>query len=293
MHREQFGILVATLRKEQFDQQMRRWTQQTLGEMTGLGPRIIAEIEQGRRHPDPEIVARLADAFQFSAGERHEFFVAASGLDGTAPASDAGSPQDALDVVLRVMQQSTLPAFIHDDYGDLIATNGAVENLTHLSRKLFETSDRFASGRFSTMRVIFDPDLGYEPLLGSHWPGIALQQMQFFRRISLKHRATPHLIAILEELNRLASFRTLWIEAGRARAVAGSSVVSYEHPHPPSGQLLRYIGVPAAHRTVWGILYLATFIPQDASTHQLFTRLYQQTPANTERYADWPKPLTE
>lgn len=290
MDRKQFGMLVMSLRREQIDHQMRRWTQRTLGEKTGLGPRIIAEIEQGRRHPDPEIVVRLADAFQFNLGERHEFFMVASGVGDQALALDDGAPQDALDIVLRAMQQSTLPAFIHDDYGDLIATNGAIENLTHLSRQQFESSDRFASGRFSTMRAIFDPDLGYQRLLGGHWPGIALQQIRLFRRISLKHRATPHMIAILEELDRLASFRTYWGEAGRAGPAPDSSIVSYEHLHRTDSQLLRYIGVPAAYRTAWGILFLALFIPQDVGTHELFTRLYQQTPTSTERYADWPKP---
>ena len=49
----------------------------------------------------------------------------------------------------------------------------------------------------------------------------------------------------------------------------------------------------AAHRMPRDILYLATFVPQDASTHDLFTRLYQQDPESAERFADWPKPLTE
>lgn len=289
MYREQFGRLVVSLRQEQIDPQMRRWTQQTLGEITKLGARVIAEIEQGRRHPDPETVARLADAFQLSAGERHEFFVVASGLGEQAPISQADSPQDALDVVLRAMQQSTLPTFVHDDYGDLLAANATVVNLTDMSRQLFAASDRFSVGRFSTMRAIFDPALGYEQLLGSHWPGIALQQMQLFRRISLKHRAMLHMIATLEEINRLAPFRTFWIEAGLARPAPDSSIIRYEHPHRLSGQPLRYIGVAAAHRTVWGILYLATFVPQDFGTHALFTRLYE--PASAERYADWPKPL--
>ena len=292
MYRKQFGKLVAALRQEQIDEQMRRWTQETLGKSTGLGPRIIAAIEQGQRDPDPETVGKLAGAFQLSTAERHEFFMVASGVGEILPTSSTGSSQEALGVVLSAMQQSTLPAFVHDDYGDLIAANATVLNLTGLSRRVFESGDTFVAGRFSTMRAIFDPALGYEGLLGGRWSEVALQQMHFFRRISLKHRATPHLIATLGELNRVASFRRLWVDAGLVRPALDSNMIRYQHPHR-SGQIVRYLGVAAANRTPWGLLYLATFVPQDASTHDLFTRLYQQDSESTERFADWPKPLTE
>lgn len=187
MYRARFGQLVAALRREQLDANIRPWTQEMLGESTRLGPRIIAAIEQGKRDIDPEIVSLLANAFQLSPAERHEFFLVASGLVDDVPESASISPQQALDGVLSAMQQSTLPAFIHDDYGDLIAANAAVLSLTGLSRKVFERGDMFLAGRFSTMRAVFDPALGYEQLLGAHWTEVATQQLHFFRRISLKH----------------------------------------------------------------------------------------------------------
>lgn len=292
MYRARFGKLVAALRKEQLDTNMRPWTQQMLGETTRLGSRTIAAIEQGKRDLDPEIVSLLAKAFQLNPAERHEFFLVASGLADSAPVFDSISPQQALDEVFSAMQQSTLPTFIHDDYGDLIAANATVLNLTGLSRKVFERGDTFLAGRFSTMRAIFDPALGYEQLLGAHWSEVATQQLHFFRRISLKHRATSHLIATLDELNRQALFKKLWVHSVVARPTPDASMIRYEHPHD-SGQILRYLGMAAANRTPWGLLYLATFIPQDFCTHDLFIRLHQQDPDRAERFAEWPKPLLD
>lgn len=134
--------------------------------------------------------------------------------------------------------------------------------------------------------------MGYERLLGACWTEVATQQLRFFRRISLKHRATPHLIATLDELKRLASFRKLWVQTTLARPAADTNTIRYEHPHR-DGQILRYLGVAAANRTPWGLLYLATFVPQDLGTHDLFTRLHRQDPDHADRFTDWPKLPTQ
>ena len=61
---QSFGRVVAVLRAERRDEDGLAWTQERLGEATGLGVHIIQKIEQGKRAPDPDVMSRLSDALQ-------------------------------------------------------------------------------------------------------------------------------------------------------------------------------------------------------------------------------------
>jgi hypothetical protein len=170
------------------------------------------------------------------------------------------------------------------------AANTAVAQFAGLSRQALQADANWQHARFHTMRVICDPALGYAELLGDAWPPIAMRQMQIFRRISLKQRASPHLAARLKELQGLPAFRQLWEGATTAEDWPDSGFVEYVHPYPPTGQSMRYLGLPTQHLTPWGDLVLGLFVPLEAATAAVFADLVQENEA--VMLADWPKKPT-
>lgn len=284
---QSFGRVVAMLRADRRDENWLPWTQEQLGEATGLGVHIIGKIEQGKRAPDPATLAALADVLHLTAGERREFYALAAGEQQPATTTEVGAAGQERARLLDLLAHITLPAFLHDDFGDLVAANTAVTRFTGLSRQALEADANWRYACFHTMRVICDPALGYVELLGEAWPPIAMRQMQIFRRISLKQRASPYLAARLKELQSLPAFRRLWDEATTAEDWPDSSFVEYVHPYPPTGRSMRYLGLPTQHLTPWGDLVLALFVPLEAGTAAVFADLAQRNEAVV--LADWPK----
>lgn len=174
---QQFGRVVAALRKEHLDENWTPWSQGQLGEISGLGAEIIAKIEQGKRAPDSVLVAKLADALQLTVLERREFFALAAGVQQPIARPETGASDQALQNLLGLLGTIPLPAFLHDDYGDMIAANSAATRFAGMSRQEMEADERFRHIRYHTMRLIFDPALGYADLLGAAWPAIAMRQL--------------------------------------------------------------------------------------------------------------------
>ncbi len=227
---QSFGRVAAVLRAERRDEDGLPWTQERLGEATGLGVHIIRKVEQGKRAPDPDLVARLGVTLQLTLWEQRELAALALGDPPTSPPAELGAGERAWRRQLDVLASLSLPAFLYDDFGDLVAANTRATRLVGLSRETLEADASWVHARFHTMRVICDPALGYAELLGEAWPPIAMRQMQIFRRISLKQRASPYLAARLKELQRLPAFRHLWDEATAAEDWPDSGFVEYVHP---------------------------------------------------------------
>lgn len=288
---QQFGRVVAALRKEHLDENLTPWSQGRLGEITGLGAEIIAKVEQGKRAPDAVLVATLADALQLSVLERREFLTLAVGMPQQIPRSRAGASDQTLHKLLDLLSSIPLPAFFHDDYGDMIAANSAASRFSGTSRQAMAVDRRFSHIRYHTMRLIFDPSVGYIDLLGAAWPEIAARQLQLFRRISLRHRGSAHLSAILMELRQLPAFRRLWAEAPTTSARQDSGFIEYEHLQPDTGRSMHYLGLPTPHPTPWGELVLAVFVPLNADSTSVFAELSR--PNSASPFALWPKPLEE
>ncbi len=76
MKRKEFGELVAALRQDL------GWTQFQLAEYADLDEAVISQIERGvKKYFEPELLFQLANALQLTSLERHDFILAASGLD--------------------------------------------------------------------------------------------------------------------------------------------------------------------------------------------------------------------
>lgn len=180
------------------------------------------------------------------------------------------------------------PAFLYDDFGDLVAANTRATWLVGLSRETLEADASWVHARFHTMRVVCDPALGYASRLGAGWEQTALRQMLFFRRVSLKRRAESAMADQLRELRRLPQFRRLWDEAIQVRDWPEPGLIEYTHEHPVTGQPLRYLGTPTVQPTRWGELVLGMFVPLEAATAAAFADLAQEN--EVVMLADWPKP---
>ena len=286
---ETFGRVVAALRADRRDENWLPWTQEQLGEATGLGVHIIGKIEQGKRAPNPATLAALADALYLTAWERRELAVLALGDPLTSPPAEPGAGERAWRRQLDVLASLSLPAFLYDDFGDLVAANTRATWLVGLSRETLETDDSWQDARYHAMRVVCDPALGYASRLGAGWEQIALRQMLFFRRVSLKRRAEPAMADRLQELRRLPQFRRLWDEAIHVSGWPEPGLIEYAHAHPVTGQPLRYLGAPTVQPTPWGELVLGMFVPLEAATAAAFADLVRENEA--VRLADWSKPV--
>ena len=284
---QSFGRVAAVLRAERRDEDGLPWTQERLGEATGLGVHIIRKVEQGKRAPDPDLVARLGVTLQLTLWEQRELAALALGDPPTSPPAEPGAGERERRRQLVVLASISLPAFLYDDYGDLVAANTGATGLVGLSRETLEADASWQHARFHTMRVICEPALGYASRLGADWEQVAVRQMLFFRRVSLKRRAEPAMGDRLRELQRLPQFRLLWDMARDAGDWPEPGLIEYAHVHPATGQPLRYLGTPTVQPTPWGELVLGMFVPLNAETAAAVVDLVQEN--EVVALADWPK----
>lgn len=79
MNRTAFGALIKSLRTEKFNPVAgRSWSQCDLAEVANLTPKIVSDIECGRRvNLDGKTLLTLADAFALNTLERCTFFALA------------------------------------------------------------------------------------------------------------------------------------------------------------------------------------------------------------------------
>lgn len=168
MNRENFGALIAALRKEHTDEHLRPWNQQRLAAEANksagteaFSPYIIGNIERGARALDQTSLVALATALRLTSGERKEFFLAASGVESWNIARPENSPEDVLNELLVRMGRTYLPAHINDSYGDVLAVNTAAHELVSLTdaglgpvvlRKPFPTPITWRATSFWTRR---------------------------------------------------------------------------------------------------------------------------------------------
>ncbi|MEI2689923.1 MAG: helix-turn-helix domain-containing protein [Anaerolineae bacterium] len=284
---ETFGHVVGVLRADRRDENWLPWTQERLGEATGLGVYVISKIEQGKRVPNPAVLAALADALQLTAWERRELVMLAMGGWQPAPQTEPGAEERARRQYLDLLASISLPAFLYDDFGDLVAANTAATQLAGPPLQTWSADASWQQARFHTMRLICDPALGYADRLGASWEETALRQMLLFRRVSLKRRAEPAMAAKLQELRRLPEFRQLWDAATSAGDWPERGLIEYRHAHPSTGQPLRYLGAPTVQFTPWGELVLGVFVPLEADTAAAFANLAREN--EVVALVDWPK----
>lgn len=283
----EFGKLVAALRKEMRDEEERPWTQDRLGQETGLGPVIIGNIERGHRaYLDAGALSSLGNALRLTSAERREFFLAALGLDDSQMSRPDSDPQAALDDIMRKMESIRLPAFTVDNFGDFVAVNGAQVRLFEIPPDMLADSYNQVAG-FNLMRVLFAPESPVPQLLGRQWAKIATYNISFFRYTTLRYRFTPYFQSILSFLRRYPSFRVFWQQAYFEDQDFSANCEVYRYDHPHYGHI-EYLASLATTLTARGQLYLVTYAPATARTADLFNTLIEDGGTTVMRLSPWP-----
>jgi len=278
MQRNAFGQIVASLRKGRRDPRTGRpWTQQQLAEASRLSLRIIANLEQGKKATlDGAMLESLAAALQLTTLERREFFTLAIDLEdgiASAPVYDVTAADAEL---LELFASLYQPAFLYDDYFDILAANVAALTL-HTIEPGWLQSLAGEGERPNFLHVIFAPDSPMRRSMQDGWRMLALRNLHQFRAMALRHRHTTRWHDLMAQLHMLPDFSAYWEETHFDQTDVYSRLRQHHYVHPLVGEL-RYsvmantVYRPVVHR------HLTALLPLDEHTFAVFAALRNAKP---------------
>lgn len=190
MHRKRFGLLIRAMRHEIGKRYGEPCTQSDLARHINATRKIISNLERGEKiQLDRSLLLSLANAFRLTTRERAAFFAAANAILDT----DLPRPQlDSLAMLARLqnmLQQTRLPAFIIDDYDNVVAINRLMLNLfPFIESLLLNTAEQ--PGKYNVLRFVFSQESSFSQAITENRERYLLQTVYFFRAISLTRRAT-------------------------------------------------------------------------------------------------------
>jgi transcriptional regulator with XRE-family HTH domain len=293
VRRETFGKIVAALRKERFDPiQGRAWTQKHLAQTANLSERLVANIERGDKvNLEGDILAGLADAFSLSTLERHEFYALAAEVTEEHAVNASHNPQQVREQVFTVIDNLRQPAFVYDDYFDIVAANSASLALHGIPVDwLLNMAARHGAANF--MQVIFAPDSPMRRSMARNWEGLAGGNMAQFRAMSLRHRHTRRFRTLFTRLCALPDFLVFWSSTQQAQTDIASRMRVHNYPHPEYGRLFYSVFAVTSY-SFDNHLHVTALMPLDDMTASVFSELHAQRPRHVLHLADWPQPDTE
>ncbi|MBN2115921.1 MAG: helix-turn-helix domain-containing protein [Anaerolineales bacterium] len=296
MNRKEFGELVATLRQDL------GWTQFHLAEYADLDEAVVSQIERGvKKYFEPELLFHLANALQLTSLERHEFVLAASGLDekqivrqpSAMMATDVFHPAKILERMLALTADIRVPAFLNDVYGDVIAANRMMLAFYNVPPSMLETAATVPGG-YNTTRLNFGRDLVGRKHVLDNWDHYALNSMRAFRENSLLHRAKPYFKYLMKNFRNPTEypfFDRYWKLVSSTEQDKEMRVDHFSYRHSEFGPL-KYIASMTITVTSFGNLFLVQNLPLDEHTDEVFTQLKLKAGTGAVRFAPWPeKPM--
>ncbi len=286
MNREDFGKLIAALRKEHEDEDLKSWTQAKLAEEANLALGItlfnedtISNIERGKRSVEQEALQALATALQLTSGERKEFFLAAAGIDSQGIPRQENSPEEVFSELLDYLKQMHLPATLLDQYCDCLAVNHTLIELYDLASCGWTLGSQ-ENKRFphNEMRFLFSDDIAHHlrECMGEHWPSYAANSMMLFRTRSLRYRDTPYFKELLVDLKKSRLFKRYWREVYYQEKDHNFNAVDIRMNSPRWGSISCFTTTRTAIATA-GELYLGVVVPADYETSNTFARIIHET----------------
>ena len=293
MNRKQFGELVGALRQDL------GWTQFQLAEYAEVDWAIVSQIERGvKKHFDPELLFKLANAFQLTTLERREFLLAASGLEqkeivrqpSAAMSTDVFNIRKTLDKMVELTGQVRLPAFLCDVYSDVIAANNIILPFFRLPAGFVEIADRIPAG-YNTTRFNFGRDLVARSHVVDNWDQYAINSMRSFRENSLRYRAQPYfkyLMKIFRNQTEYPLFDRYWKMVSSSEKDKEAMIDYFSYHHNEFGDI-KYISSITVSITSFGELFLVQYLPLDGNTSHVFEQLAQQAGPGVTRFAPWPE----
>lgn len=299
MNHKEFGQLVAALRKEHFDEDGNRLTQaklaqraQQLDPYSPLNEIIIGKIERGERAVlDDHTLLSLADTLELTIGERHEFFLAATGLDNVQIYPAPEPAEEILATVIEMLADIQLPALLLDNYLDVIAVNAILVKLYDTNQiDLHRRMDQPAG--LNLLNFIFSAD--FEPqrqlMTQRQWHNFAVGNVIYFRRVTLRYRMTDYFAALLTQLRRNREFRWFWEQVfyEEKRYFVGGR--SFKLGTPGSNRF-NYLTAPLVTLTPYGNLEIITHIPRNTETAAAFHQMATTCPATVQQLSSWPEKM--
>lgn len=293
MNRKDFGELVAALRQDL------GWTQFQLAEYAELDEAVVSQIERGvKKYFEPELLFRLANALQLTSLERHEFILAASGLDekqivrqpSAMMATDVFHPAKILERMLVLTAEIRLPAFLMDVYGDIIAANNMMLAFYNVPPSMMETAAKIPGG-YNTTRLNFGRDLVGRRHVTDNWDNYAINSMRSFREISLRYRAKPYFKYLMKSFRNPIEypfFERYWKLVSSTEDDKEMRVDYFSYYHNDFGPL-KYIASLTKAVTSFGSLFLVQNLPLDEHTDEVFNQLKLKAGPGAVRFAPWPE----
>jgi len=215
MNRKDFGKLLIALRREHLDGNLKAWTRQRFSQESGIDEEILANMETGRKaNLYPEHLTSIANALALTSGERRAFLRASSGVDEREIFA-AHRPEKARDELLKLMDNLQQPAFLLDQFFDLVAVNQMALETCGLRVTDFLNKTANPITRLNLMRLLFSLEFGEQrAMFGKHWNSFANSVMLAFRAASLPYRASNYFQEMFQHLYEFDDFK-IYFRASR------------------------------------------------------------------------------
>ncbi len=288
----QSGDLVKAMRREVWRQRGERWTQAELARRANATPKIISNLERGQKaRIEPELLLGLANAFELTTRERAVFFECANGLRRQDLPRPGQQPEAVLANLLKTLKQYHLPAFILDDYDNVVAVNSPIRHLfSGIIPLLLEDAPELPGG-YNVLRFVFSDTSHFASSIVRNKARYLQQSVYFFRFITLPYRATrfyQDMMTCFFADPSMEAFRRTYDQTFTQKRdfFFEDNFVTLQMPdHPP----LQFFSPPQeAVHTPFGSLYLVAYLPADMSTLRYFLHLNEVEPLDPIPLAPWP-----
>lgn len=241
MDRQQFGRLLATLRKSQFDpSEGRVWTQQMLADHAQVSFRTIGELERGDKAIlDGQSLYRISRALNLNMTEQKKFISLASEIDVQRDL-DAADLRQMLRSTIELFHSFAVPSVVHNSLYEAIAMNASYLKLHRITPKWFESLSGHPL-QYNLLRLIFQEGAPIRTVVGERTELLFSAGVNYFRSRSLPHRHTDQFRTIFRELNKYREFRLAWSTAEHFSQDVRTIRRSFAYEHVDFGHISYFV----------------------------------------------------
>lgn len=308
MLQEEFGKLLRELRREHSVGPGEPWTQSDMADrlteaLLKLNAnleegndrdikdfKVISSIERGKRNLSPRELVAYAEALRLTSRERIEFFLGSCGLDSTNRVHESESSKAVLTKLLQ--RRVASPAFILDQYCDVIAANEAVLALFDLKGELSIQAmvQKHSHFGFNMLQYVFSDEAVEhfkDRMSYDKWLSWTYHNIMMFRSSTLRYRMTNYYKQLFDSLWEHPTFRSSWNAA-------------YDHQedyfinteeifiNTSDGCAISFFLSTTTAITAKGELHYCVYVPTTRETQKYFSQLLDKTDLNLMKIAPWP-----
>ncbi len=289
MDKKDFGLLLATLRKEVRNEFNEIMTQNDLADLAKIPLITLQKIEQGRQaNIKSDVLLNLSNALNLPTNARQIFFLASLGIKDSEHIKQDTSHESVLAELVKTLSELQNPAIIIDGFGDILYTNSSF--LEVHTFKLSQFDSPHLQSKHNINRLLFAPEfVSNQRVPGETFNYFSRQSILNFKIMTLKYRNHWYLQKLLPELNRYPFFRENWQSPTFHNEDIFIQYVRSTLTNSEFGQL-KFLSSLLPATTSQGDLYLNSFQPLDMHTEQVCAQLAQKEELNPIRVSNWPKP---